>query len=527
MKHKSLLLLSSFLLLTSCGDNTSNSDSTSPYFVETTPGDSQSDESTTSSKVVTPFIEDFYQDIEFGSYVADNGVSKQTFYGEKGILVENEEESYGFVKVEEQGIFEFHVKEDGDYEVHGMLSPNSELPLFRFAYCFSQILDLDSDLFSFVQEKGFYHLEADTYAKNVFSYLGLLTDVDNIKEANLYQNSNGYLFESVYEDDSTVYITITDIGKTKNKKMDTFASTKKEKQTEWNDYQKKAISYYGFWDIPFFSSYTLGLQLYFQTITLNGLPLTACLCYDYLSSKDSEASIASELENRFGYQEHSSSKQGGVYVYSKPYNADMDLFVSFRFVDVTELSADDAIAYPYGYMQVSYSYAPSEKDFTSDELDTQLLSLNYPAMGLDDSKLDRIYEISYKESQNEAMMTSPDFIEMLKEKGLEPGPVFGEYFSLYLVSEEEDYLCSTLDTFISNLKQLGFAIRIGFEDYDSLPIKQMPNGIGFDLFDGDGYPLVSFDFYTKSLDTGKYEGSMEIVLTQYTELAQKVFFDKP
>jgi hypothetical protein len=125
------------------------------------------------------------------------------------------------------------------------------------------------------------------------------------------------------------------------------------------------------------------------------------------------------------------------------------------------------------------------------------------------------------------MMTSPDFIEMLKEKGLEPGPVFGEYFSLYLVSEEEDYLCSTLDTFISYLKQLGFAIRIGFEDYDSLPIKQMPNGIGFDLFDEDGYPSVSFDFYTKSLDTGKYEGSMEIVLTQYTELAQKVFFDKP
>ena len=89
MKHKSLLLLSSFLLFTSCGENTSHSDSTSPYFVETTPLDSQSDESTTSSKVVTPFIDEFYQDIEFGSYVADNGVSKQTFYGEKGILMEN------------------------------------------------------------------------------------------------------------------------------------------------------------------------------------------------------------------------------------------------------------------------------------------------------------------------------------------------------------------------------------------------------------------------------------------------------
>ena len=472
-------------------------------------------------------VERFYKVLKDSNFTASDGEFTQKFYGENGFTSDvPDQEQVAILRMGEQGIFEAHKLESGDYEVHGMLSPNYELPYTSFMLNFTFLNEIEFNKWKKYDDDEYFFYPSPSDL-TILANLGIVGDVNSVEKVHLSENPLDGSFKVIfkyYEETplTDLEIDVYDIGKTVNEKLLAFSKTTVNPQTSWNAYQLKAMQVYGFENIPFFSTYDLGLKLYFDKIALSGIEVTLFQVYDYLASKADEAIIEDELVKKYGYYKHPSSDDEGIKVYQKDVTSDRSLRMEFKYLTLEEVEADQRIAFPNGYLQVNYSYVPLEDDLTISEMNEIFTNAVIPNISLNSEDVERIYKISYKDLYNNAALYDEEVLAALKEKGLEPGPLYEEYCSIYITVDDPINIVDKLEDFRDDLKDNNFVIREGFEELDSLLITELPHGcIGYDNLNK---PYSSVDIYYYDSSLLEYTGTIEILVTKYTELGYLLYF---
>lgn len=476
----------------------------------------------------------FYDDIANKNFTVTNSSRKELFCGDYGY---SEEifgmDDFAILQITDEGIFEAHKLASGDYEIHGMLSPNKNIDYNLFSYNFMAILDITKPNWTLMPDKVRYQVftTSQQVSYNLLN-AGMFDNVEDIESVILKAGINGNKYELTvrYYADSMLdeqKITISDVGTTKNEKLEELSKKEPVAQTTWSQYQLDGMEGYGFTDIPFFSTFGLGIKLYFNYFVINGSAVTVFEIYDYLGSKEDEAVIADELENLYGFLPHQ-HQSDGIYSYYKSYLGDINLLVQFKYVSRNEIEYIEQEAFPYGYTQLSYAYVAAETDLSEDDLNALFTEVNLPTLDLDMDRLARLYKIEYKDIYNQSIMEDEEYIAICEALGLDVGPMYEHYFSLFLeVSDNEldyDYIVSLLDSFISDLKTSGFVIRPECQDYEEESIKDAPNGVlSFDFYKNE-LPYGGIDIYLFGSygDFETFNGTVEIVYEEYTELGINV-----
>lgn len=475
----------------------------------------------------------FYEDIEGKNFTVSSKAKKELFCGEYGYSEEilNGDE-FAILPITNKGIFEAHKLENGDYEIHGMLSPNKNIPYNLFSYNFMAMTDIKKTEWKYIQSTDRFQMFANNRTFDSLVNAGMFENVEYVETIYLKEGINSkyeltvkYFSESMIDDEK---INITNVGTTENLKMKELGKTEPVVQTEWNDYQIRGMTEYGFADIPFFSTFSLGLKLYFNYFAINGTGVTVFEIYDYLGKKQDEEVIADELVNLYGFELYAHQDEG-VYSYYKSYLDEINLLITFKYVPVDEiLPATDRVAFPYGYTQIAFAYVAAEKDLNKEELDTFLEDAHLPAVDVDMDKIARIYKIEYRDIYNKNVMEDPNYISACEALEEEVGPMYEEYFSLFFELKDKDadydYIVDLLDTFRKDLKENGFVIRPECEADDIYSIDAAPNGtISYDLYEEDNL-VGGLDIYLNGIadDFEAFNGTVEIVYELYTELGLNV-----
>lgn len=481
-------------------------------------------------------IEDFYSDLEARNYTVSDGEITQKFYHENAIMFINKGQvNTGVVKLN-QGIFEIYENSDG-YHTHGMITSNTTLDILDGCNNFHDL--------SYISLSNWEKLSSDTYrlkltknVSNILPYTGyfLADDWSSIDRITLTKTDNhaySLSFKYIKERSKDNYsVKLTNYKKNKNKKLDDFiSSTVVSKQTEWNEYQLSALNRYGLSDVPFLSSYSLGMKLNFAALpgSLEGI----CFVYDCLPLSVDMSNIGSELIS-LGFEKDSESR----YHLNTPITG-LALNLEYHYVTYSEIeemvrqgyaSEGDLLAYPDGYIQYVFSHGSVEVTSSISEINSKYMS----TLGLSDFKeesyISKVGYTDYKDMFNEQAMTDPEYLEMFELIGEEPGPIYESYASIYLYIESIDDAVSYIDSYRTSLESNGYIFSSPYDEdsKDKSIIDLVTKSAAYyhPYSDSSDIPLsnIYFYLYDSSSSEHGYDGVIEIVVEKYTELGIKLFY---
>ena len=480
-------------------------------------------------------IKDFYNDLEVKNYTVSDNETTQIFYSDDALIYEKiNQVNTGVVKMK-QGIFEIHETSLGEYETHGMITPNTELSLFDGCnnfYDFSYIPQT-----KWTKNKKTYVLRPTASNFSVLIYTGYFAsnDKDYISEIVLSKKkAHEYVIDVNYKQSAldakireNYQIVFNNFKKNKNEKLDNYIkSTTVTAQTGWNEYQLSALNTYGFNDLPFLSSYTIGMKLSFIRISGYASGGYACILYDCMSDVSKENSIASELEGLGFVKKGNKSYRKASTLPNLDFNATYSFITHEeieKMVSQGEASEGDLLAYPNGYMQILFAYSFSEEEITLDNLNNVLTSSMELGEMEPSSYINKITHIDYKDALNEEAVTDEEYIAMFEELGVEPGPLYDELASYYLYIDNENDAVSYIDNYRTSIKEAGYFFNnVNEGDKESMSIKDMTSRcVEYYKYDGvHSMPKYVIDIYLFNSGEGDFSwnGVVEIVITKYTDL---------
>ncbi|MBO6280467.1 MAG: hypothetical protein J6M95_02680 [Bacilli bacterium] len=335
------------LLITGCGNNSSNSAS----------------------------IDQFYTSLFSYNWEASSEVGTFQFISENELLIsykDNEGISGGFIN-NGDGVYEYVII-DNVLEIEGMYSPNPALKTYEFINSPADIRYIDKSFWKSLGN-GKYSLELEkldeTGQYGAFYGFGfdLLGSVKSINSVELTLTKESATFESKYNVSGsratkTSTLTINNFGEYQNEIISSYLQEHPhfEKQTDWTNLQKQKFNEFGIPDPYFYSGYSEGLYLYLGYANSYGI----IIAYDSKSSPEHVASLSTELVNQgFAFV----SEDSGIKRYEKNnIETKVNQIVEFSFLSVDDLNDNDKICYPSGYLQVVYSYKAAHETISIERL---------------------------------------------------------------------------------------------------------------------------------------------------------------
>ena len=482
-------------------------------------------------------IDEFYHDLEIKNFRVSDGELTQIFYDENTLIYQiSGQPDTGVVKMN-QGIFEIYKKSDGNYDTHGMITANTTLDILDGCNNFHDFAHITKGEWTYLEESNSYKLKVGL-AYGILIYTGYFAQADKeyidtvtlSKVQNHEYNIDVKYIESAKKSLGKVDYTIhyDRYRANVNEKLKNFIeNTTVIPQMTWNSYQALALETYGFTDVPFLQSFTIGLKLHFTQIAGYASGGYACIVYDCMSNASKESNIASELLE-LGFTQRSTKS-----FYKATSTTGINLNIQFAFITHEEIEVmvehgeateGDLLAYPNGYMQLLYAYSFGEVETSISELNsTFTTSMLLPSLS-EYSKISKLTEIDYKDAFNTAAVTDEEYIAMFKELGLEPGPIYDEIASIYFYIESEVDAVNYIDQY-RELIEAGDYILNG-EPGQS--IKDMTGRCAeYYLNNDNDLPQYVLDIYLyDSSQSGDFEwnGVVEMVITKYTDLGLALFF---
>ena len=470
----------------------------------------------------------FYSSIEGMNFSVNDNEYEQIFYSHDAMIQNiTGQRQTGIVRLKDQGIFEIHTLDNGEFETHGMLSPNFELEYTDFLNNFYRIKYLDKSNWR-TKEDG-YTLPIVTGAYSNLTETGYFVKdeeglIENIK-LTADETKREFYINVKYEETAKkedFILTIKDIGNCKNEKLENYVKTALiTRQTDWNDYQMSAIKAYGFWDVPYFQAFTKGLKLYFQSYAAYGSGGYIFLAFDYMSDKNKETEYARELQ-LLGYTRDSTLEGDGVNAFVQEETPGYNRVISFKYIPVEEIDSYERVAFPYGYMQVSYNYALSERTSSVQETDELLNSVDLPSISDPDLNIKKVTIIDYKKMMNDEAM-SEENIAIFEEAGIEPGPVYDIYCSIFFYIDKKADAIAFIDDYMESIDRKIYRPTELFDDGDSIEDIYM-NSAEYYHVDFKGRPESVIDIYLNDSSYQTWTGVVEFVITKYTETGKRLFF---
>ena len=482
-------------------------------------------------------INAFYRDIKSCNFtVDDHSELKQVFYSDKCFETDiTGKRVAGILKAdtieEKKGIYEFYQKDDGSYGIHGMLTEVYNLSIFDFSNNFYRVSFCDKTVY---QKKG-NNYELDCRVRIPYKYRdaqqywtesGFVSsyDMNYMDRIIISKTSNGYKvnFSMVEGHKNDNYsVTITNIGKNKNESLENFRNNPTiEKQTDWNEYQREAIDFYGFKETPFYSGYTTGFRLYFGKISQTDA--AAMVVYDYFGTVDDENGFKTELLEKDYYEQ---SYIGGIYTYAKNLDDGTASIVSFEFVAPSEISEYDLIAFPRGYFQVVYSNGIQTIEVNLEQANTYISDAGLATIAANES----ISRITYS---NENLLyadieNDPEVIAACEEAGIEPGPFYDYLFTLTFYIEDQNDAFAFVDAYRTSILQLeGHQFT---EDSTTLnkPASQL-SVYALELYENDTERLpdatIDIYFFNTFGESNEYAGTVQILFGKFTDVYKTIFY---
>ena len=482
-------------------------------------------------------IKDFYSDLEVKNYQVSDGELTQIFYDEDTLIYQIKDQvDTGVVKMN-QGIFEIHKTTAGEYETHGMITANTDLDILDGCNNFHNFANIKSSSWKYNQESNNYSLSVrSNYGILVYTGYFSPNDSNSIDKIFLSKVKNheykvDVKYKTTAKSAGKVDYTITfdHFNVNVNEKLKEFTTnTTVTKPTDWNEYQLSAFNQYGFTDIPYLDSYTIGLKLVFVKISDYASGGYACIAYDFMSSPSKENSIKEEL-TQLGF-----TQKGDRSFYKETETPNYNLNIQFRYILYEEIelmvqrgeaSPGDLLAYPNGYMQLLFAYALGEIEVTFEELNDALTStMNLPKIDDTVSFVSQISMIDYKEALNSQALNE---LEIFEDKGLEPGPIYDEMVSFYLYIEQESDAISYLDSYCDLIEESGYLVN-GEED-KSIAERDGKCVEYYVLDEATGAPRYIVDIYlynSAQVDEFEWDGVTEIILTKYTDLGIALYYSE-
>lgn len=485
----------------------------------------------TPTKVDTSFkIDEFYNDLERKNYTISDGELTQIFYNENALLYRVIDQVDTAVVKMRQGIFEIH-KTENSFEPHGMLTPNTDLDLLDGCSNFHDISSIGKGQWKYDKESDTYTLKPTSFTYETLSYTGYFSapDYSYIRDIVLSKtNKHEYKLDVHYKtsakkEDYT--ITFTHYGENVNHElMEYISNTTLTPQTDWNSYQLSALETYGFSNVPYLSSFTLGFKMYFMNFSGYASGGYACMVYDCMSDASMVEGIGEELIS-LGFEKESNNrytidsetvglKLSVTYAYIS--HEEIEVMVAHK-----EANKGDLLAYPNGYMQYlfAYSFAEVETDFTSLN-DVMMNSMSLPSL-VEESFISKVTSISYKESFNNVAVTDEDYLAMFNELGYEPGPLYEELSSYYFYIESEEDAISYIDKYLSKIDES----YICTGDRDISISEETSRSKEFYMLEDDMVKYIVDVYLYDSSSSGDllFPGVVEILITKYTELGAMFF----
>ena len=484
-------------------------------------------------------IKDFYAELDTRNFTASDGETTQIFYHENAIMYKaTGQVDYGVVKMKDQGIFEIHETSVGEYESHGMITPNTDLDILDGCNNIHDIVAISANKWKLNGDNS-YTIKPSANVYNVLIYTGyfLSDDRTKIKEILLKKTkAEEYRIDVVYTESKSLNysITINNFGKNSNQKLDEFINnTTIQAQTEWNEYQLSAFEAFGLQDVPFLEAYTIGLKLYFQRVSSYASGGYICILYDCMSNVSKEADIANELVE-LGY-----TLKGDKYYAKETETLGVFFGVQYAFISYEEIeemvergetSPGNLLAYPTGYMQIVFAYSFEERGSSFEELNNVLSSsMHLPAFN-EASYVKKITALDYKDSFNTAILEDEEYLEIFASLGLEPGPIYDEYISFFFYIDGASDATTFLDNYRASLYGSGYLFnQVNDYDVESKSIAEMSTKCVeyYKNASGTNKPQYVLDMYLyDSSQSGDfdYNGVVEIVLTKYTDLGVQVIY---
>ena len=483
-------------------------------------------------------INEFYTDLEVKNYQVSDGELTQIFYDENTLIYQIKDQvDAGVVKMN-QGIFEIHKTTSGEYETHGMITANTDLDILDGCNNFHNFAHIRPNEWKYSEEDNTYSLPTKlTYGVLVYTGYFSINDKEDISDIILAkEKEHEYKIDVKYKPDAKKIgkvdytITFDHLNTNSNAKLKDFTTnTVVTKPTTWNEYQLSAFTQYGFSDIPYLNSFTIGLQLHFIKISGYSSGGYALVAYDCMSDVSKENSIKEELI-QLGFTQ---KKEKVFYKETSTPNLNLNIqygFITHDEIEIMvrhgEISEGNLLAYPNGYMQLFFSYALGEVDVTFEELNEKLTtSMNLPQIDDSVDYVSKISMLEYKDTLNNEAMNNPEFVEIFKEKGLEPGPIYDEMVSYYFYIEKESDAIAYLDSYCKVIEESGYEVN-GTKG-QSIAEREGRCVEYYALDETSNAPKYVVDIYLyDSSQSGDFEwtGVAEIILTKYTDLGIALYY---
>ena len=469
-----------------------------------------------------PFtIQEFYNAIESRNFTASDGELSHIYIGNDILKIQSTGQIDTAVVRMKQGIFEIY-KTDNGYNSHGMVTPNKEMDITDSLYNFYRIVYLRQIYWSYNKTSDTFSIKTNIVHRDALLDTGFIAsgEYQYISNVTLKRNieTHGYDFNVNFIESSKIEsytIAITNIGKNSDRELENYIkNTTLSAQTEWNSYQLSALEEFGLIEAPFLNSYTLGLKLYFQQVYAGEYAL---IVYDYLSNKSKETDIVNELVI-LGFT-NEANQASDIKKYSKPSLITGYKFViEFRFVPVEEIEGEaNKQAFPYGYMQVMYSYVVAKNETTLEALNSDMEKMQLTGLPTSES-IKKVETIDYAGLMNSSIYED-EFIEAFNELGIEPGPLYEEYRSILLSIDKKTEAVTYLDNYRQTIRDANYISSELIDDTKSID-ETSGNSAAYFKYDSssDVFPMYEIYMYLNDSTTQQWSGVVEIVIIKLTDL---------
>ena len=502
MRKKAIILPILALTLFSCNPSSSSSDPVTPTKFE---------------------ISEFYDAIKTRNFTASDGELSQIYIGKDILKIQITNQVDTAIVRMEQGIFEIYKTESG-YNQHGMVTPNKEMDITDSLFNFYRITYIQSKYWTYSEGSNSYSFNDIKNQRESLIGTGFFSSgaFDSIISITLSKKDQGYNFKVNFNKSSgfsNYTVSVTNIGLNTDKELESFIkNTTLVKQTEWNSYQLSALTTYGFLEAPFLKSYTLGLKLAFQNVYGNYMFFT----YDYYSNKQKESDIALEL-TQLGFKDES-NLTSDIKKYSKP-SADegYKLVLEFKYVPVSELEDEiNKKAFPNGYLQIAHYFTVTTKEVTLDEIKLVTDAMHLAALPANEG-ISKIEMTDYADMMN-ASFYDEEYLAYFKELGVEPGPLYDEYCSIYFSISDKNEAVSYIDNYREAIRNANYEATELIDDTKSI-IETASNTAAYYMFneETDYMPMYEVYVYLNDSTSQEWSGVIEFVFIKYTELGVLFF----
>ena len=475
-------------------------------------------------------LELFYDAMKGHNFTADDHVElKQTFYGNDYALINvvNERE-IGVARFNNQGIFAFFENDNKEYQIHGMLTPNTELSIYdgfnnctRLEYLprYAWVKSVSSPKYSITNpsEEVRSLLEESAYAGSVdlqsLSSLTLSKDTTNktLILSFTFRVSSGV---------SNYDVTISNIGKNTNVKVLNFIThTTVTPQTDWNVYQNEAFNRYNVWEkqpVPFYQGFSIGLYLFFREYS----GFSICMIFDYCAAPSSVGAYAETLTDN-GFLPTPRDNPTGERKFAKKIDESTALLATFRFISTSELDEINQIAFPNGYLQIVLSVGVPESEITLTTANEKLAHAGLVSLSGTGISLITFYDINLaigNIADDEEYRTLYDSYNLPYDE-----TPFTDYFELHLQVSQFTDASAIVDAFANQLIQ-NYDFVCSVDEFTSV---SNLTALTFTLFKYDVNDkldtAIYIDMFNLQGELNEYGGEVSITVEKYSETGKIIF----